>query len=243
MMILIFGGFKDFLADTYLVTAYFPNAAGTAEGTPVRLRGIEIGRVRTIALAAEYGVMMKLDIRESVKIQKDAPLAIRQEGFIANIYLEFGVGKGDEIAAAGQYGGGAGKGGDLRGVRRAGDDDAGRDGDQDRSQGRESHGRAGGARGQPQRHHVGRGVQGERQGHRVQHERHHLGPEGEVAGHDDGPRRRPPSRRGRASRSRSSSSRRGRAWAKSCGRPTRTCGRRWPTSERFRRRLPRLQKA
>jgi phospholipid/cholesterol/gamma-HCH transport system substrate-binding protein len=97
MMILIFGGFKDFLADTYLVTAYFPNAAGTAEGTPVRLRGIEIGQVRTIALAAEYGVMMKLDIRQTVKVQKDAPLAIKQEGFIANIYLEFGVGKSEEF--------------------------------------------------------------------------------------------------------------------------------------------------
>ncbi len=99
MMILIFGGFKDFLADTYTVTAYFKNAAGTSEGTPVRLRGIEVGRVKSISLAAEYGVQMKLDIRQSVNIQADAPLAIRQEGFIANIYLEFGIGTGDKMLA------------------------------------------------------------------------------------------------------------------------------------------------
>jgi len=94
MMILVFGGFKDFLANTYTVTAYFADASGATDGTPVRLLGIDIGRVRRIALAKEHGgVVMKLDIRNDVDIPSDAPLAIKQEGFIANTYLEFSMGK------------------------------------------------------------------------------------------------------------------------------------------------------
>jgi phospholipid/cholesterol/gamma-HCH transport system substrate-binding protein len=93
MMILVFGGFKDFLANTYPVTASFSDAVGTAEGTPVRLLGIDIGRVRRISLSPDHkGVVMRLDIKSDVDVPVNAPLAIKLEGFIANIYLEFGVG-------------------------------------------------------------------------------------------------------------------------------------------------------
>jgi len=94
MLTLVFGGFKNILSRTYTVTAFFPNAAGTTQGTPVRLLGIAIGRVREIALSPDKtGVVMKLDINSDVEISADAPLSIKQEGFIANIYLEFGAGR------------------------------------------------------------------------------------------------------------------------------------------------------
>jgi len=93
MLILIFGGFKNFLAETYAIAAHFPNAAGTTEGTPVRLLGIEVGRVKNITLAHDQGgVLMILAIQKSVDIRADAPISIKQEGFIANIYLEFSLG-------------------------------------------------------------------------------------------------------------------------------------------------------
>jgi phospholipid/cholesterol/gamma-HCH transport system substrate-binding protein len=93
MLILIFGGFKGFFASYYNVTGSFKNAGGASQGTPVRLLGIEIGRVKDIALAPEKtGVIMTLQINSNVDIAADAPLSIRQEGFIANIYLEFGAG-------------------------------------------------------------------------------------------------------------------------------------------------------
>lgn len=98
MMILIFGGFKNVLVDTYRVTAHFDNAAGTTEGTPVRLLGIEVGNVRSVTLDPETGgVVMVLTINKGVSIREDAPLAIRQEGFIANIYLDFGMGTSEKI--------------------------------------------------------------------------------------------------------------------------------------------------
>jgi len=93
MLTLVFGGFKGFFSSAYEVTAGFPNAGGTTQGTPVRLLGIEIGRVRSIVLAPnKAGVLMTLEINNNVDIAADAPLSIRQEGFIANIYLEFGAG-------------------------------------------------------------------------------------------------------------------------------------------------------
>ena len=98
MLIFVFGGFKNVFARTYDVTAWFQNAGGATEGTPVRLLGIEIGRVKGIKLAADKkGVEMKLEINSNVDVSADAPLAIKQEGFIANIYLEFGG--GSETAA------------------------------------------------------------------------------------------------------------------------------------------------
>ncbi|MCD6405166.1 MAG: MCE family protein [Planctomycetes bacterium] len=100
MMILIFGGFKDVLAETYRVTAHFPNAAGATEGTPVRLLGIDVGKVTSIVFDPETGeVRMLLTIDKKVDIRMDAPLAIKQEGFIANIYLEFSGGMSRETLA------------------------------------------------------------------------------------------------------------------------------------------------
>jgi phospholipid/cholesterol/gamma-HCH transport system substrate-binding protein len=97
MMILIFGGFKNVLVTTYEVTAHFENAAGTTEGTPVRLLGIEVGRVQSVGLDTERGgVLMTLAINGGVDIRADAPLAIKQEGFIANSYLDFGQGSSGE---------------------------------------------------------------------------------------------------------------------------------------------------
>lgn len=93
MMILVFGGFKNVLADTYVVTAHFPNAAGTTEGAPVRLLGIEVGSVAGIGLDPETdGVLMRLHVSKKYDIMSDAPLLIKQEGFIANIYVEFSEG-------------------------------------------------------------------------------------------------------------------------------------------------------
>jgi phospholipid/cholesterol/gamma-HCH transport system substrate-binding protein len=98
MMILIFGGFKNVLIDTYRITARFDNAAGATEGTPVRLLGIEVGNVKSVTLDTEAGgVCMVLILNKSADIRKDAPLAIKQEGFIANLYLDFGLGTSDEL--------------------------------------------------------------------------------------------------------------------------------------------------
>ncbi len=98
MLILIFGGFKNVLIDTYRITARFDNAAGTTEGTPVRLLGIEVGSVKSVTLDTEAGgVRMVLIINKSADIRKDAPLAIKQEGFIANLYLDFGLGTSNEL--------------------------------------------------------------------------------------------------------------------------------------------------
>lgn len=100
MLILVFGGFKNVLVETYDVTAIFENAAGTTEGTPVRLVGIEVGSVKSIWLDGETGgVRMRLTIDRNVDIRQGAPIAIKQEGFIANMYLEFGLGDSPDILA------------------------------------------------------------------------------------------------------------------------------------------------
>ncbi len=98
MLILIFGGFEDVFIATYEVTALFENASGVTVRAPVRLQGIDVGTVRNISLDRETGgVKMTLRIDRNVDIREDAPLLIKQEGFIANLYLEFGTGRSEDM--------------------------------------------------------------------------------------------------------------------------------------------------
>jgi phospholipid/cholesterol/gamma-HCH transport system substrate-binding protein len=78
----------------YQMTAHFPNSSGIKRGASVRLIGVEIGEVRDVYLVPgdKTEVGMTLEIRGDIRIREDATLRIRQEGLIANFFLEFDQG-------------------------------------------------------------------------------------------------------------------------------------------------------
>jgi len=97
VLVVGFGEFELMLKKPYEITAYFTNSSGIKRGTSVRLIGVEIGEVTDVYLVPgeKTRVAMTLKIRGGVPIREDAALKIRQEGLIANFFLEFDEGSPD----------------------------------------------------------------------------------------------------------------------------------------------------
>lgn len=80
----------------YIVSIHFDNAAGLKKGDPVRVRGVDVGRVVSIQLKQEY-VECNCYIEERMIIKKDAQAAIKDVALISGTkYIELMVGKEKE---------------------------------------------------------------------------------------------------------------------------------------------------
>ena len=92
-----FGEFEYAFAKPYRVTAYFHNSAGIKRRASVRMLGVDIGEVERVSLIADERprVAMVLKVKGDLEIKRDAVLRIRQEGLIANFFLEFDEGSPD----------------------------------------------------------------------------------------------------------------------------------------------------
>lgn len=80
----------------YIVSIHFDNAAGLKKGDPVRVRGVDVGRVVSIELEQEY-VDCRCYIEERMAIKKDAKAAIKDVALISGTkYIELVVGEDKE---------------------------------------------------------------------------------------------------------------------------------------------------
>lgn len=93
MILLVWGIFllgtkKKIFEQTFHLHSPFETVAGLREGSPVRLSGIDIGVVETIALPARPGgkvvVTMRLDEAAQHLIRRDAYTVIETEGLVGN---------------------------------------------------------------------------------------------------------------------------------------------------------------
>src|SRR5574341_107012 len=91
-MIIMFG-FQNvrFFQDTYRLTAVFNFTSGVVIGAPVRLAGVNVGKVTTIELSGDEAnhVYLHLQIHKDVVIRKDVRLLINSLGILGEKYLEF----------------------------------------------------------------------------------------------------------------------------------------------------------
>ncbi|MBI1871513.1 MAG: MCE family protein [Chlamydiae bacterium] len=91
-MILLFG-FRSarLLHNTYRLTAVFHFTNGVVVGAPVRLSGVEVGKVQSIEFAQDQSndVYIHMDIRKGIIIRKDGRLIINSLGIMGEKYLEF----------------------------------------------------------------------------------------------------------------------------------------------------------
>ena len=73
--------------DTYRVTAFFPRAIGLFERSTVRVLGVEVGRIAQVAPEGDR-VRVAMDVREGVKIPKNANAIIVPISLISDRYVQ-----------------------------------------------------------------------------------------------------------------------------------------------------------
>ena len=97
-LIVLFGELLEFSQTTYEVKVRFDTVTGLRPGTPVRMLGIDIGKVRDLEFRpGGKGVDMILVIDGKVDIPSDSRLTVLTEGLLGDNYLEFGGGTGEPL--------------------------------------------------------------------------------------------------------------------------------------------------
>jgi len=83
-------GSFDFKKEGYEVKVLFNVVAGVQKNAPVRLAGVEIGRVKDIKLSYEKGtkVVVTLWLEENVKLREDSRAYITALGLMGEKYIE-----------------------------------------------------------------------------------------------------------------------------------------------------------
>ena len=89
-----------FSAGGYEVQAVFSNCNGIRSGSPILIAGVEVGRVKQIALK-DYEAKVTLMIQPGVALQKDAIASIKTKGMIGEKYIEITPGADEQLIPAG----------------------------------------------------------------------------------------------------------------------------------------------
>lgn len=75
--------------DSYELTASFRSADGITVGTDVRLAGVKVGRVTSMALDPQtYRAGTTISVAKSINVPDDSALAISSEGLLGGNYVE-----------------------------------------------------------------------------------------------------------------------------------------------------------
>lgn len=90
------GGFAFLQEEGYRLNATFPSASGLDKRAPVRVAGVEVGKVESIELV-EDGAKVTVKIDSDVKIKKGGYAAIRSEGLLGDRFVEIVPGKENEV--------------------------------------------------------------------------------------------------------------------------------------------------
>ncbi|MCF8142901.1 MAG: outer membrane lipid asymmetry maintenance protein MlaD [Deltaproteobacteria bacterium] len=94
-------GRMEILGDKgYEVEAVFSNTGGLKVGSSVVIAGVDIGRVREVALE-DYQARVVLNLPQEVEIQEDAIASIKTKGLIGEKYVEITPGGAEELIKPG----------------------------------------------------------------------------------------------------------------------------------------------
>jgi phospholipid/cholesterol/gamma-HCH transport system substrate-binding protein len=85
-----FGKYQPLAGNGYEINVVFSSVGGIVEDASVLYGGIKVGTVRTITLdqTGELKVIVKLSIRNGVKIRKDAKFDINTSGLLGDRYID-----------------------------------------------------------------------------------------------------------------------------------------------------------
>ncbi|MDI6703767.1 MAG: MlaD family protein [bacterium] len=94
-LVIMAGDFRLFKKG-YEVRVYFSYVSGLKVGAPVRLAGMEVGKVKDMSIT-DSKVEVVLWIEEGVCLRKDSKVTIGTLGLIGEKYIEISMGKGERI--------------------------------------------------------------------------------------------------------------------------------------------------
>lgn len=84
----------------YELKAAFSNSGGLKVGSAVVIAGVDVGKVKSIALD-DYRASVVLQLPETVPIQEDAIASVRTKGLIGEKYVEITPGGAERILRPG----------------------------------------------------------------------------------------------------------------------------------------------
>jgi phospholipid/cholesterol/gamma-HCH transport system substrate-binding protein len=87
--------------DNYVVEAEFTSASGLKSGASVEIAGVEVGRVKSIALRGDRA-MVDLAIQDGVKLFTDSIASIKTRGIIGDKYVALSIGGGGDPLKEGE---------------------------------------------------------------------------------------------------------------------------------------------
>lgn len=87
-------GKMELLSDNYWpVKAIFQSVAGLKTGARVEISGVDVGRVKTIALDLKtYSAMVTMDVRNDIVLSTDTIASVRTSGLIGDKYIKLSPG-------------------------------------------------------------------------------------------------------------------------------------------------------
>ena len=94
------GKMEVFGDEGYEIQAVFSNSGGLKSGSSVVIAGVEVGRVKRIALD-DYQAKVFIKLPSEVRIQEDAIASIKTKGLIGEKYVEITPGGADELIEPG----------------------------------------------------------------------------------------------------------------------------------------------
>ncbi len=94
------GKMEVFGDEGYEIQAIFSNSGGLKSGASVVIAGVEVGRVKRIALD-DYQAKVFIKLPLEVRIQEDAIASIKTKGLIGEKYVEITPGGADELIEPG----------------------------------------------------------------------------------------------------------------------------------------------
>ena len=89
------------MGDTYKIYANFGRTDGLDIGSPVRLAGINIGRVVASELNEHFNAKLTFEIDSDYKIPEDSSASIISSGLLGGKYIEIEIGGEEEYLKAG----------------------------------------------------------------------------------------------------------------------------------------------
>ena len=86
----------------YLVSGKFGNASGISLGSDVRIGGIKIGVVSSLALDPNtYEAVVTMQVRQNTKLPKDSSAAIVSSGLLGEKFIQITPGSDEQMIADG----------------------------------------------------------------------------------------------------------------------------------------------
>ncbi|MDO4184703.1 MAG: MlaD family protein [Rhodospirillales bacterium] len=85
----------------YAVLARFGRTDGLAVGNPVRMAGLDIGKVINARIDRHYKAILTFEIKDNVKIPDDSSASIVSDGILGTKYIEIEPGGSEDYIAPG----------------------------------------------------------------------------------------------------------------------------------------------